>query len=333
MSPIFMPGRFSERAQFYYQLAQLTSAGITIPAAFRQLHYSPPARSYRVPIERILLQIERGLGLTDSLRSLDWLPEFDLSMIEAGEQSGRLDVSFASLAEYYSDRAQASRQFLADLAYPALLLHLAVLIFPFPAFFLAGDWRMFLKQTLGILGPIYGLVALLLFAGQASHGESWRAIVERILRRIPVLGQARRDLALSRLSLALEGLLSAGVSIITAWEGAAAAGGSPALRRAIQSWRPQIEAGVTPAELVRSAGLFPHLFVSEYAAGEISGRLDEVLKHLHRFYREDGQRKMRAINQWIPRFIYFVIVIAIATRIVSFYSNYFDQIGKAINGF
>ena len=99
-----------------------------------------------------------------------------------------------------------------------------------------------------MLVPLYALVALLIYAAQSHHGETWRGWVESILRPIPVLGTARHYLALSRLAGALEALLSAGVTIIEAWELAANASGSPALRRAVVGWRPLVHGGQTPAE-------------------------------------------------------------------------------------
>ena len=77
--------------------------------------------------------------------------------------------------------------------------------------------------------------------------------------RFPCSEPARHYLALSRLAAALEALISAGVNIVEAWDLAATASGSPALRRAVATWKPQLAAGRTPAELVRACPLFPEI--------------------------------------------------------------------------
>jgi type II secretory pathway component PulF len=177
--------------------------------------------------------------------------------------------------------------------------------------------------------PAYALVGLLIYATQGGHGEVWRAKVEMLLRAFPVLGSARQCLALARLSLALEGLLNAGVSIIQAWELAASASGSPALRRTVLAWRPLVEAGHTPAEVLTESGAFPEIFVSQYASGELSGKLDETLGRMHRYYQEEGSRKIRLVTQWLPRLFYLAVVLAIAYRVVRFWSSYFQQIRDA----
>ncbi|HRT55098.1 MAG TPA: type II secretion system F family protein [Candidatus Paceibacterota bacterium] len=324
------PGQLAKRAEFYQQLGQLVSAGIPIVSAFQQVLRHPPAFSYRRYLQPALADLESGFTLAETLRRLDWLPEFDLTLIEAGERSGRLDLSFRSLGEFYAERAQMLRQMLAELAYPVALLHFAVFIFPFARLFLTGDWVRYLAQTVLVLLPLYAAVGLLVLTLQSRHGEAWRAFMESVLDAVPVIGSARRHLALARLCAALEGLLNAGISIVEGWEVAAAASASPRLRRIVAGWRAQVEAGRTPAELVTASGRFPGLFASEYAAGEVSGRLEESLGRLHRYYKEEGTRRMRAAAQWTPRLIYLAIVLMIAWRIVSFYAGYFRQIGEVL---
>ena len=174
-----------------------------------------------------------------------------------GEQSGRLDACFRLLADYYADRARIARQLIADLAYPAFLLHFAVFMLPFSQFFLSGNWVRYLCRTFGVLLPIYAAIALVVYAAQGRHSEGWRALVERLLRPVPFLGAARRDLALGQLAAALEALLNAGVTVVEAWELAGAASGSPALRRAVLAWRPLVDGGRTPAETLRASRSFP----------------------------------------------------------------------------
>jgi type II secretory pathway component PulF len=330
MPLIITPGQLSRRADFYHQLGQLTGAGLGLVQALEQLKRHPPARSYREPIARLLQQIASGCTLTDALqRSGHWLPAFDIALLQAGEHSGRLDACFRLLADYYTDRARLARQMIGDLAYPAFLLHFAIFIFPFAQFFSSGNWVVYLCQTVGVLIPLYAVVALMIFAAQSRHGETWRACFESLLRPIPVLGVARQYLALARLASALEALLSAGVTVIEAWEMAATASGSPALRRTVLGWRPQVNAGQTPAEAVSASGSFPDLFASQYGTGEISGKLDETLRRLHAYYQEEGSRKLQAVSRWTPRFIYFGVVIMIAYRIIAFYTGYFNMVKDA----
>jgi type IV pilus assembly protein PilC len=330
MPLILTPGQFSRRSEFYHQLGQLTAAGVSITAALQHLVRNPPARSYRRPIEALQAGLTQGATLTESMQALGaWLPEFDIALLCAGEQSGRLDTTFRLLGDYYADRARIARQMIGDLAYPAFLFHFAVLILPFPDFFRTGNVLVYLGKTLGVLVPIYALVLAIIYAAQSRHGETWRSWMESVFRLVPVLGKARRELALARLSSALEALLSAGITVIEAWELAANASGSPALRRTVLGWRPLVDAGQTPSEVLKISARFPELFANQYAIGEVSGKLDETLRGLHRYYQEEGSRKLHALARWTPRAIYLLVVLLIAYRVVSFWTGYFQQVGAA----
>jgi type II secretory pathway component PulF len=119
------------------------------------------------------------------------------------------------------------------------------------------------------------------------------------------------------------------VTIIEAWELAAGASGSPGLRRTVVGWRPLVRGGQTPSEVVTASGRFPTLFSSQYNSGEISGRLEETLQRLHRYYREEGSRKLHALAQWTPKFVFLLIALMIAYHVIQFYSGYFKQVRDA----
>src|ERR1041385_5536759 len=98
----FTPGQFARRAEFYHQLGALTGAGLGLIRALETLKRSPPSRSYRKPIGRLLEQLAQGYTLTEALqRAGGWLPGFDIALLQAGEQSGRMEVCFNLLANYY----------------------------------------------------------------------------------------------------------------------------------------------------------------------------------------------------------------------------------------
>jgi len=329
----FTPAQFARRSEFYHQLGALTGAGLGLIRGLEQLKRNPPSRAYREPIGRLLDELEHGFSFTEAVRRQGrWLPAFDIALLQAGEQSGRLETCLKLLADYYRDRAQLARQMLANLAYPVILFHLAIFLFPFAEFFTSGNWIRYFSKTFGVLIPIYGVTALLIFAAQSRHGETWRAWLESAISLIPVLGTARHYLALSRLAAALEALLSAGVNIIEAWELAGTASGSPALRRTVVAWRPRVNSGQTPSEAVSLSPRFPELFANQYATGEVSGTLDDTLRRLHNYYQEEGSRKLHAVVQWTPRAVYFLVVLMIAWNVIKFYTGYFKQI-QDIGGF
>jgi hypothetical protein len=110
MSPsaiIITPGQLTRRAELYHQLSQLTAAGLPILRSLEQIERHPPSSAFRKPLRAAIYEINNGSTLTEALRRAgNWIPSFDIALLEAGERSGRLDACFSVLADYYTDRAR-----------------------------------------------------------------------------------------------------------------------------------------------------------------------------------------------------------------------------------
>jgi type IV pilus assembly protein PilC len=332
MPLIVTPSELNRRADFYHQLQQLTAAGLGITRSLDQLKRNASSHSYRLATGQLLAQIETGHALGESMRAIpDWLPDFDITLVEAGEQSGRLDRCFRMLGDYYVERAKIAKKIIGGLAYPVFLLHLLAAVAALVLYFWYPLWIAVLPLV--ALLAIYVVTFLLIYATQNKHNEAWRSKVEFFLNKIPLMGKARRHLAIGRFSAALEALISAGVSIIEAWQMAARASGSIALQRTVDSWIPALRTGRTPAEMLRESGEFPEIFTSQYTAGEVSGKLDETLERLRDYYQEDGGQKVRNLAQWIPIGIYLMILFGGGAFVIWFWITYFAKVQQAVGGF
>jgi type II secretory pathway component PulF len=331
MALLISPRALAQRGEFYYQLSAMIRAGLPLIGALQTLAKSPPAAGYRRPIERMLAELQNRNTFTGALATIgDWLPVFDKALLEAGEKSGRLDECFRLLANYYEERAKLAREVMGQMLYPVIILHLAIFVFPpslLKAAFWDGAWGAFIASKVLGYGLLYGGAV-----ASGSRSQVWRATMEGILGLVPVLGRARQNLALARLTAALEALFSAGVGIVDSWELAARASGSPALAREVMKWRPQIEVEQkTPGQILADKNVFPAMFTSLYRTGEISGQLDDTLKRLHEYSRVEGHRQMQMFTKGLTIGIILLIMVAIGMQIVLFWVNYFNNIGNMLS--
>lgn len=329
MASLIFPGQIAKRADFYHQLASLTAAGIPIIQGLESVCRNPPSRSYVRPLRHVIDHLNQGSTFTEAVESLgDWMPTFDLALVSAGEKSGRLDQCMTLLANYYKEQAILAKRMMSDMAYPFFIIHMAAFIFPvtaFTALLIQGQSSAFVVQKLQVLLPIYLVVGLVVYALQGNRTGTWRALVERTTSLVPMFGKGRYQMALARLSVALEALVSAGVSITEAWPLAAASSGSPLLQNAVARMLPKIQSGATPAEVLQHSREFPELFRSLYNTGEISGQLDTTLKRLYTHYSQEAEMKFRNFAQWLPRVIFLIVAIMVGYSVVNFYTNYFNS--------
>lgn len=325
------PGSLSRRADLYFQLGNLLTAGVPVLQALDAVQRSCSGANSR-HLGALRAQIQAGSTLGGALQQRGrWVPDLDLALLDAGEQSGRLDRTFRALADHYRERALLARKLLSSLAYPVFVLHFAILIFPtsyLTGLLVAGGLEAFVLHKVMILGPCYGGLIFLWVLTQGPRADRWRALLERVGRGIPILGGARWALALSNFSAALEALLSAGVPIIRAWGIAGRASGSKRLDGITRAAVPMMESGATPSEMIRRSGAFPEMFQSLYASGELSGQLDSTLARLSAHYREEASHKFQALAEWTPKLIFLLVAIGIGYQVISFYTGYFDQINK-----
>jgi type II secretory pathway component PulF len=332
MALLITPRKLNQHAELYHQLGIMLAAGLSVHQCLQHLLQQPPSNDLREPISKWLAQLNEGHTVSQSLRATgDWIPSFDIALIDAAEMSGRLDACFKLLSKYYQERAQTARQMISDSAYPLFVFNFAIVLFPLIDLFSSGNFTRFFWMTVGVAVPLYALVFAIIFACQGRHGEAWRSQVENFLGRIPVLGRARRELALARLATALESLLNAGVPIVGAWELAATASGSPALARAVRAWKPSLEAGSSVSDVITKSGEFPQLFANLYHTGEISGTIDDTLLRLNTLYQTEGAARIKRLAMWTPKIVYFGIMLFVAWKIIAYYTGYFQQVNQAID--
>jgi type II secretory pathway component PulF len=330
---IFTPGQLNRRAELYNQLGSMITAGVSLIEALQMAATNSSLRVSRKVILELVQHLKNGLTLSDSMvRVHGWLPEFDIALLSAGEHSGRLDYCFKQLGIYYATRAAIIRETISGLLRTAITFHVFLLIFPLGFFFnfvlgfVNHDYVRclpFIIEKIIAFGLLYGIVFFLIFACQGHRGERWRSFIEHVTQAIPILRTAQKYLVISRLCAALEALVSSGVSIVKGWSLAAAASGSPHLKRTVEGWKVHLEGGSTPAELVGDSPYFPEMFVNLYHTGEISGKLDESLGRLHTYFREEGFLKLRTFTKVLNGVLYGLVAILVAYNVIRFWVNYF----------
>lgn len=336
MRALTTPRTLDRFGELYHQIGGMLTSGLTLVQGLELIRNSPPAPAFRPPLDQVLDDLKQGFTFSEALaRRRGWLPDFDIALMAAGEKSGRLDACCQRLAEYYRERAKLMRSVLTDLAYPAFLVLLLLLIFPpsaLPRLVWHGDVAGYLAPKLKAVALLGAASFVIFLLNQSSRALTWRSLWEQLLHRVPLLGRARRSMALARLTMALEALLNAGVNVLKAWELAAAASGSPAVGRATEKALHGMSAGETPGEAIGRTGVFPGKFVSVYRSGEVGGRLDQSLNYLCRDYTDEASRLYRQIAEWTPRLIGLLIAVLIGYFVITFWLGYFGGMLDALDG-
>lgn len=301
------------KEQFFHGFAQLMRSGVPVARALESLG---KGRGRSAVAARAASAAYRD-GLADALRGAGF-EELDCDLVAAGEQTGRLEEALERLAEYHGSVAAARKRIVAQSLYPIFIIHLAALLLSIPAAILGGGWPAYVASAAWILGPIYGLVGIGVFALLATRRVIGRSpVAAGVLRAAPVLGGLLMDLAMTRFCLVLSLGIRSADGVLTSLRRAGRASADAGVRVAAEGAAEAIRGGSGFAEALGAFRVFPADLEQAFHVAEESGRLDSEMVRWAGIFRERLFARMEALSTWVPRLLYLVICLAVGYQILT----------------
>jgi type IV pilus assembly protein PilC len=330
-----MTSRATHKQLFYSEMAKLLEAGFGIRKAATVLKDTGLPKAQMA----LLQDLEQGLNAGESIttafsRDSKIITPLERTMIEAGERGGKLAPAFQHLADYFKMIASVRREMVKGMIYPIIVLHLGVFIGTVPTALIKGD--VSLPQTLGSLVitllVIYGAAALILLVIRAVMKMApTNPALDQLLNRIPILGKARRTMAMARFCKVYHSCILAGISMKeTVRVASEAAQSGLILKAAIQLAR-TASAGSALGPAFIAAEAFPKAFARSYSTGEEAGTLDKDLASWSKLFQEEAESSAKTLAVVVPKVLYFFILGFVAWKILGFFGDYYfglDQIGE-----
>lgn len=320
-----------QKAELYHQLGQLSEAGFPITKASEAAMDARPPADQRQFLEELKRGVEDGDSLSGAAGATsENLTGLELSILQAAEEGGRVPEGFGHLARYFEMRHAARKKIRSGLIYPAILLHLAVILPAIPSAILSQDIPGTAFRTLIILFVIYAivLVAAFIFHSLALKART-DAGTDRMLRKIPLIGKVRHRFALSRFAEVLRIQLLSGRGPRKAIDSAAKASGSGSILAAAKdSLLPQITSGYPagPVFIADAGKNFPPAFARGYATAEEAGAIDEEMGRWSQVFADDAKTSIDNLVVWVPKIIYAMIVVLVVFQIFKMLGMYLKPI-------
>lgn len=109
------------------QLSSMLTAGVTMVKALDILYLQLEKKNIKEAVKRLYETVQKGEMLSESLRKQTGLyPELMISMVEAGEGSGKLDTVIERLATHYEKDVKMQNKVRTALVYPVILIFLCI---------------------------------------------------------------------------------------------------------------------------------------------------------------------------------------------------------------
>ncbi|MDE0569563.1 MAG: type II secretion system F family protein, partial [Verrucomicrobiales bacterium] len=181
------------KALLYHELSKLSKAGFAITSATAAALDSRPPANQRLFLEELQRGVEAGKTISGAAGAASAnLTALEISVLKAAEEGGKIAEGFAHLAHYFEIRDKAARKIRGGLLYPALLLHLAVILPAAPKAVISRDFQ---QQAICVAATLLGIYLLLgigyIMFRALSKRASRSAVIDGMLRKIPFVGRVR----------------------------------------------------------------------------------------------------------------------------------------------
>ncbi|MEX2044187.1 MAG: type II secretion system F family protein [Opitutus sp.] len=316
-------------AVFTRQLATLVKAGMPILRSLEVLARQEKRRAFRTVLEMIADTIRSGGSFSDGLSSHAAI--FDrlyVNMARAGEAGGVLDTVLDRLAGFLEKSARIRGRLLAAMVYPIIISLVAALIMGglmvwvvpvFQATFLTTlKGRPLPWLTQAVVGmadgirhhvPVIlsGFAAVAVLAWLFRRSSPGARVIDRLLLRIPVLGDLFLKAAVARFTRTFGTLLGSGVPILQALIISRDTSGNGHVARAIEAVHDRVREGANVADPIGGTGVFPDMVASMVEVGEETGALPDMLTRIADIYDEEVDNAVAALTSILePLMIVFM---------------------------
>ena len=312
---------------FSHQFAAMIDAGISLVDALNILYEEAEHPKLKEVIREIQEDIETGSSLSDAMsRHPKVFPELYCQLVRAGETGGVLNTVLNQLAAHYDKQEEINGKVKSALYYPITILVIAVFVviflvvkivptfvgmfnssgaaLPLPTRILLGASDFLQTYWWALLLGIGGLLAIFYSYRQTPSGELQ---LDKLILKIPVIGNMMQKVILSRFSSTLAILLGSGVDLISSLNIVEDVVGNKVYANALVEARGQVREGVSFSRPLANMPIFPSILVQMVKIGEESGNLEMMLNKVSNFYdREVGNAVEASISLIEPLMIVFL---------------------------
>ncbi len=344
-----LPKRLSmtDRIFFSQNIATLLSSGMSLSASLAAISEDTENRGIIPLYVAIRHDLERGFPFA---KALSRYPEiFDniyVSLIQAGENSGKLEDVMQQLADRLEKDSRTINQVRSALMYPTLILSslfvLGGLIITFvlpkliPVFtdlkvklpittrMLIGLSQLITHHTVVFFSSLAVMAVLAVLIYRSRWGK--RTIATASVH-IPVVSKMINYLDMARIASTMSLLLSAGVPIQKAIEIASGTVKNPKLKIQLETAAKDLATGSTLAQSLSNSTL-PKTFVALIGVGERSGNIDKIFGTLADHYEDLLDTSVKSFTGLIEPILTLFVGLIVGGTVLSVMVPIYSVVGN-----
>lgn len=321
------------------QLSSMLLAGVTLVKALDILYLQMTKKNIKEAIRRLYEAVQKGEQFSEGLRRENGVyPEFMISMVEAGEGSGRLDSVIEKLAMHYEKEVKLNAKIRTAMTYPIILVTLSITVvivmvtkiipifvgmfessgtqLPLPTRMVMAFSHVLTDYWYVLLAVlVIGALSIKVYVGTEKGLENWH----QILLNMPVLGQTVHKLAAVRFTRTLSTLLSSGMNVLSSLEISTRVVGNRVIMNALKVSKEDIRKGMSLSVSLKKVNALPAMVYSMIAIGEESGSIENMLEKCADYYDDEVDNSITRLVSMIEPILIISMAIVIGFIVVAMY--------------
>ena len=330
-------------AMFSRQLSAMLESGVTLIKALNILYLQMEKKNVRESIRRLYESVQKGDQLSEALKKQTGVyPEIMISMVEAGEASGRLDSVIAKVADTFEKDVRLHNKIKSSMMYPIILAVLCVVVVlilvikVLPVFMTMFTDSMTLPLPTRILLAFSGLLtgywyifliaiaAIVLVVRAYVSTEEGKRKWHSLLLSLPILGNTVSKIAAVRFTRTLGTLLSSGMTLIQSLEIVIKVVGNRIIMDGLEIIKEDIRKGMPLSQSLRKANILPPMVYSMIGIGEESGTIEDMLAKTSEYYDDEVENSISKLVALLEPILIVFMAVVVGFIIVAIMLPIFD---------
>ncbi|MEA5095464.1 MAG: type II secretion system F family protein [Sedimentibacter saalensis] len=338
--------KLKELSIFCRQMNSMLKSGISIEKCIEILSIQTEERNFSTVLKNMHKCLLTGSTFSEAVESSNEVfTAMFLSMVQAGELSGNLELVMERLAVQYGKEYKTESKVKSAMTYPVVLAVVATVVVVFLLIYVMPTF-VDLYESSGVTLPYVTRILLMLSSWLKNYWQYIALvllisvlIISRVMKninirykidslklRIPLYRTLKVKLDASRFARTLSTLVKSGVPLLSGLEAVSAIVGNECIKSLILCAREDVRKGSSLSYSIESNGVFPPMVYNMVKIGEESGELEDILNKTADFYDEEVENTIQKLVALIEPAMIVLMAVIIGFIMLAMVTPMFDMV-------
>ena len=331
---------------FTRQLATLIDAGLPLLRGLTVLSKQEKDPVLKNTINALADSVQGGSTFSESMAQHPKIfNKLYINMVKAGELGGVLELVLNRLAEFQEKAQRIKNKVVSAMAYPVIVLAIAVLIMGFLLAFIVPRFEAIFRDMLsgkplpaltqGVINAsnfvktmfippnlwitLGSIIALVVVWKLVTGNPTGQRVLDKIKLRMPLFGDLTRKSSISRFSRTLGTLVTSGVPILQALNITRDTAGNAIVAEAVTKVHDAVKEGESIVAPLEASGVFPPMVISMVDVGEETGQLPEMLLKIAEVYDDEVDNAVEGLTSLLEPIMIVILALIVGTIVIALF--------------